>query len=81
MLIPSLKKIKADDLSRLYVDSIREWAKSPQETRHADLTSAAADELERRGKPVPTDQVKAETDQLLAGALDNIKNLRARFRL
>lgn len=81
MRIPSLKKIKAEDLGLLYVDSIREWAKAPRETRHADLAAAAADELERRGKLVPTDQVRAEMDQLLTGALDNIDNLRARLRL
>lgn len=79
MKVPSLKRFKADDLSLLYVDAIRKWANAPHETHHCDLAAAIADELDRRGKPVPTDEVKSETEFLLSTALAAGEKLRARF--
>jgi hypothetical protein len=75
MIIPSLKKIKDEELNLLWVDAIREWAKAPPQTRHWDLAIAVADELERRGKDVPTDQVQAEIELLLDLGLRQVEAL------
>lgn len=80
MRIPSLKKIKTDDLDLLYIDAIRQWAKTPAETQNADLAVAVADELERRGKPVPTEEVKAETDLIFSIAIASAQELQTRVR-
>lgn len=79
MRISSLKKIKADDLGRLYVDTIRTWAKAPHEYWHSDLAVAVADELERRSKPVPSAEVRAEMDIIFSTAKDAGEKLKARF--
>lgn len=79
MKVPSLKKFKADDLGLLYVDTIRKWANAPHETHHSDLAVAIADELDRRGKPVPTDEVRAELDSLIERGLPELEAIRAKY--
>jgi predicted deacylase len=76
--VPSLHKIKTEDLDLLYVDAIRKWANAPHETDHADMAAAVANELERRGRPVPTEEVRAETDFLISTAIAGSEALKAR---
>lgn len=81
MRIPSLKKIKTDDLNLLYVDAIRQWANDPDATRHADLAVVITEELERRGKAAPDDEVRAEIELVLAVALKRVELLKQRVGL
>ena len=81
MIIPSLKSIDTDDLNLLYVDAMREWAKDPDATRHADLALAITEELERRGKTAPDDEVRAEIELVLAVARKRVELLKQRVGL
>lgn len=79
MKVPSLKKIKADDLGLLYVDTIRKWANAPHDEDLSDLAKAVGDEFDRRGKPAPTEEVRAELDSLVSGAILGVEGIRARL--